>query len=155
MRHDPFFLIAEDSDDDVFLLTRAFHKVGLYTFQFVRDGIEVLQYLQGLSQFADRELHPYPRFLMLDLKMPRMGGLEVLRWLQGNRERCIVPTVVCSSSAEDSDIRDAYAAGAHTYFQKRHQSSEMGEVVSTMTKYWSKAALPLRDALQPRVLQVA
>jgi CheY-like chemotaxis protein len=144
MTYDPFFLVAEDDENDVFLLTRAFHKVGLYTFQFVRDGLEVLQYLQGLSQFADRELHPYPRFLMLDLKMPRMGGLEVLRWLQGNRERCVVPTVVCSSSAQDSDIREAYAAGAHTYFQKCQNVRETAEMVSTMSEYWSRAALPIR-----------
>lgn len=117
-------------------------------FQFVRDGVEALDYVQGLGQFANRALHPYPSFLILDLKMPRLDGLEVLHWLQEHRDNCVIRAVICSSSAEPAEIAKAYANGAHTYFRKHLDVNETARMVALMSHYWGEAELPVRHNQQ-------
>jgi CheY-like chemotaxis protein len=84
----------------------------------VRDGEEVLLYLKGEPPFANRQEYPFPRILVLDLKMPRMGGLDVLAWLQGRPEARILPVVVLTESVYKPDIVAAYQLGARTFISK-------------------------------------
>jgi CheY-like chemotaxis protein len=103
-------LVAEDSEDDVFLLTNAFRKAGLpHTLTFVIDGEKAIEQLQK---------GPCPDLLLLDLKMPRVTGFEVLKWLQGNSEFRGLPVVVYSSSALPEDQARAKKLGARYYVVK-------------------------------------
>ena len=88
-------LVAEDNPDDALLLRRALDKAGIRSrLKIVNDGEELLLYLQGQGVYANRESSPMPSLVILDLKMPRKGGLEVLEWMNENRDLAIVPTIV-------------------------------------------------------------
>ncbi|MGZ4964371.1 MAG: response regulator [Limisphaerales bacterium] len=137
-----FFLVAEDDPDDIYLLTRAFEKMGLKEFKFVRDGVELLDYLQARGQFGDRKLYPLPHLLIVDLEMPRMGGLDVLRWLQNNVEYCSIPTIVWAVSNEAKDMQTAYECGANTYFCKQNYFEDIAQLVSMMSHFWTEAQMP-------------
>ena len=112
-------LVAEDSDDDIDLLKIAFRRLGVKNpIQIVRDGQEVIDYLSGTGEYADRLRFPVPAIMFLDLKMPRKTGLEVLEWLAEHSECSLIPTMVFSSSSQDSDITRAYELGANCYMVK-------------------------------------
>ena len=122
-------LIAEDDPLDVFLLRRAFTradcKAPLY---FVTNGPEAIDFLQGNAPFEDRSRFPFPKLLLLDLKMPLLGGLELLEWLQGRDERQKLRVVVLSGSAEPAAVKKAYALGADSYLQKPNADGLAGLV---------------------------
>lgn len=133
-------LIAEDNPDDALLLKRAIAKAGLQArAKIVSDGEEMLLYLQGLGAYADRKLNPLPALMILDIKMPRKTGLEVLAWLDEHPEFAVVPTVVLSSSNVEKDIRKAYHHGANTYFVKPTTFDELVETMRSVQNYWNKA----------------
>src|SRR2546430_537091 len=101
-------LLAEDRQDDVLLIRRAFKKAGISNpVHLVRDGEQVMAYLQGQGKFADRRLHPFPELLLLDLKMPRMDGMEVLTWLKSHPEFKLLRVVVLTSSEDIHDVNKA------------------------------------------------
>src|SRR5437016_3794743 len=133
-------LVAEDDPTDAFFLQRAFAKTGtLVGLKFVRDGQEAIDYLRGENAFADRGSNPLPQLLLLDLKMPRLNGFEVLNWLktQPGLRRLLV--IVFSSSAEAGDINRAYDLGANSYLVKPHATEELLELVNRVEKYWLEA----------------
>lgn len=133
-------LIAEDNAEDVLLLKKAMQKAGINSpVHFVRDGEEVLLYLQGLGRYSDRDAFPLPAMIILDIKMPKRTGLEVLQWMSEHREFAVVPTVVLSSSNLESDIRKAYHLGANTYFVKPTNYDELVNTVKALQSYWGKA----------------
>src|SRR5437660_6340849 len=102
-------LLAEDNSDDVLLIRLALEKAGSHDLlRVVRDGEEVVLYLQGEGLYADREQFPVPSLLLLDLAMPRMSGLEVLAWLQPRAEWMHLPVVVLSGFCDEAAIRRAY-----------------------------------------------
>jgi CheY-like chemotaxis protein len=130
-------LIAEDDPGDVFLLERAFAQAGVPAkLHFVRDGQEAIDYLTGENQFADREAHPLPHLMLLDLKMPRMSGFDVLGWLrkQPGLKRLLV--AVLTSSDQPQDINRAYDLGANSYLLKPHDSERLSDLVKRMEQYW-------------------
>ena len=98
----------------------------------VRDGQEAIDYLMGEGVYADRTAYPLPGLLLLDLKMPRMNGLDVLGWLRGRAEFNHLPKVVLSSSPDESDIRRAKLAGAQEYFVKPHSLRELIGILQTL-----------------------
>src|SRR5690349_4712860 len=111
-------LVAEDSEDDAVLLARAFRKAGAEKPVHVcRDGQETIDYLSGTDRFGDRSAYPWPSMLLLDLKMPRVSGFEVLEWLkrQGVAD---LPAAVLSSSDHPNDRKRAHDLGACLYFVK-------------------------------------
>ena len=119
-------LVAEDDPTDAYFFQRAFNRAGLpVTLHFVRDGQEVLDYLQGEGQYADRVLHPLPRLLLLDLKMPRLDGFDVLEWVRQQPIMSGVLIVIFSSSEELRDINRAYGLGANSYLVKPHSMAEL------------------------------
>src|SRR5438874_13457601 len=102
-------LLAEDDENDVFFLQKAFQQAKIDNPMFVtRDGHETIEYLSGAGKFSDRKQFPLPYLLLLDLKMPRMTGLDVLEWLDQQPELRCMPVVVLSSSAQRHDIERAY-----------------------------------------------
>lgn len=133
-------LIAEDNPEDILLLKKALERAGVKArTQFVRDGEEVLLYLQGLGPYSHRDAYPLPNMIILDIKMPKRSGLEVLQWLSEHREFAVVPTVVLSSSNLESDVRKAYHLGANTYFVKPSSFEELVNTVKALQVYWAKA----------------
>jgi CheY-like chemotaxis protein len=131
MLNHKMILVAEDDPTDAFFLQRAFGKTGTTVgLKFVRDGQEAIDYLRGEPPFIDRSAHPMPQLLLLDLKMPRMNGFEVLHWLktQPGLKRLLV--IVFSSSAETGDINRAYDLGANSYLVKPHATEQLLELVN-------------------------
>ncbi len=133
-------LVAEDNPDDALLLRRALERAGIRSqVRVVHDGEELLLYLQGRGAYANRESNPLPSLIILDLKMPRRSGLEVLEWINENRDLAVVPTIVLSASNLDDDVRSAYCLGANTYFVKPTTFDELVETMKMVEAYWKKA----------------
>ena len=133
-------LVAEDNPDDALLLRRAIDKAGITArVKIVSDGEEMLLYLQGRGAYANRIANPLPTLMILDLKMPRKTGLEVLQWIDENPEVAVVPTIVLSASNLEKDVRAAYNLGANTYFVKPTTFEELVETMRTVEKYWRQA----------------
>ena len=134
-------LIAEDNPDDALLLRRALQKAGILArLKIVADGEEMLLYLQAKGAYADRAHNPMPSLIILDLKMPRRSGLEVLQWIADNPQLIVVPTIVLSASNLENDVRSAYNLGANTYFVKPTTFEELVETVRMVETYWSRAS---------------
>jgi CheY-like chemotaxis protein len=132
----PTLLIAEDDDNDFLFLERA---LGIEKFEAnIRracDGVEALEYLAGENDFANRDAHPLPHLILLDLKMPRRNGFEVLEWLREHSELETLPVVVLSSSEEPSDVEKAYELGASGYLVKPSSCLAYGEIVRTLREF--------------------
>ena len=149
MESHELLLIAEDNPDDALLLRRAIAKAGIRTrLKFVADGEEMLFYLQGVGAYTDRSIHPLPSAIIMDLKMPRKTGLEVLEWLSIHPDVAVVPTVILSSSSMPNDVREAYRLGANTYFVKPTTFDELVETMANLRKYWLSAARLTPDAIK-------
>jgi len=133
-------LVAEDDAEDAFFLKREFAKAGVpSTLHFVRDGQELIDYLEGNEAFADRQAHPLPDLVLLDLKMPRLNGFDVLGWLRQQAGLKRLPVIIFSSSAESADINRAYDLGANSYLVKPHAVEELSAVVGRLKTYWLEA----------------
>lgn len=130
-------LLVEDDPDDVFFLQEAFKKADMAgALRVVRDGEEAVAYLLGQGAFADRGLHPPPSLVLLDLKLPRKSGLEVLEWRRGQPGMTLVPVVVLTSSVSETDVRRAYELGANAYLVKPIESGAQEEMVETIRRFW-------------------
>jgi CheY-like chemotaxis protein len=136
-------LIADDSEEDAFILKRAFMRAGSdIPLSFVKDGKEAMNYLSGEGEFADRTAHPMPRLLLLDLKMPRMDGFDVLGWMQQQPTLKLLPVTVLSSSNDDRDVDRAYALGANSYVVKPGSFYGVIEIVEKLLAYWLEINRP-------------
>jgi CheY-like chemotaxis protein len=130
-------LLVEDSPDDVFFMKRALQRSGTpASIQVAEDGQAALDYLSGKAAFGDRSEFPLPALLLLDLRMPRVPGFEVLRWLRAQDEFDCIPVVVFSSSREESDMRKAYALGANSFLVKSGDTTRFERLVKCMVEYW-------------------
>jgi CheY-like chemotaxis protein len=135
--HNQAILLAEDNADDVLLIRLALEKAGSANLlRVVRDGEEVLQYLQGEGAFADRAQFPAPDLLLLDLAMPRLSGLEVLAWLQPRAEWMHLPVIVLSGFCEEEAIHRAYQLGASAFLVKPGEFSELAAAMKHVTDFW-------------------
>src|ERR1043166_2138473 len=102
-------LLAEDNEDDVLLIQRAFRQVGLLTPPYVvRDGEEAIAYLKGAGHYANRDRYPFPELLLLDLKMPRKNGFDVLGWIRSDLGLSPLRVVVLTTSEDLRDVNEAY-----------------------------------------------
>ena len=130
-------LLAEDDPNDVLLIQRAFQRsLVANPLQVVRDGEEALAYLSGQGLFADRERHPLPVLMLMDLKMPRKSGLEVLEWVRRQPGLKRLPIVVLTSSNQNPDINRAYELGANSYLVKPAGFDSLLELVKNLDMYW-------------------
>lgn len=130
-------LLVEDSPADVALVQRAFSRCGgVARLHVVRDGDAAVQYLGGHGEFADRVRHPLPRLLLLDLKLPRRSGLEVLAWLRDQPGLGRLPVVVLTSSRESVDVDRAYDLGVNGYLLKPVVFDDLLQLARTLDLYW-------------------
>ena len=130
-------LLVEDNPDDEALTLRAFKKNGIKTTVVVaRDGVEALDYLLATGAHAGRDIRQRPRVVLLDLKLPKIDGLEVLKRLRMDERTKSLPIVVLSSSKEEQDMRQAYALGANSYLCKPVDFTEFVEGVRQIWQYW-------------------
>jgi CheY-like chemotaxis protein len=138
-------LIIEDDLNDVLLMKRALAKSGVDNpVHVVPDGEKAIEYLTGKGQFSDREANPFPGLILTDLKMPRMSGIEVLKWLKNNPTYKVVPTIVLTSSMEKADILQAYFYGANSYLVKPGNFEDLQKMMRTIVDYWylCRVAMP-------------
>ena len=133
----PIILIAEDREDDILVITKAFEKTGSrIPLQFVRDGEEVVNYLAGTGKYSNRLEYPVPALLLLDLKMPRLDGFEVLRWIRQQPTLAQLRVVVLTSSNELRDVNKAYSLGAHSFLVKPTDFELTVGLASVLEHYW-------------------
>lgn len=112
-------LAVEDNPDDLFLLESAIDKADLRgQVRIVRDGMEAIAYLGGDGPCADRTSFPMPSLVLLDLKLPKKSGMDVLTWMQERPESDRIPVIVLSASSSETDVRKAYDLGAVSYHVK-------------------------------------
>jgi CheY-like chemotaxis protein len=130
-------LLVEDDENDIALFQRAFARAALVNpIRIVRDGEEAVRYLQGAAPYEDRQLYPLPSLVLLDLKMPRKSGFEVLSWMREQPRVREIPVVLLTSSQERGDIRRAYALGARAYLVKPVASGDLMEMLKSVGMYW-------------------
>lgn len=133
----PTILLVEDDADSVFLFEHTVRKLGITNpLRVARDGREALDYLEGVGDFADRQKHPLPGLILLDLKLPRISGFEVFQALRQRPETHPLIVVVLTSSASDEDIAQAYALGANAYLVKPLQLEKLEEIVLAIKNFW-------------------
>lgn len=124
--HSKNILYAEDDPNDVVIFQMAFRRATLpHELHIVEDGQMAIDWLSGKGKYADREEFPVPDILILDLKMPKKTGFDVLEWARKNPEFEILPAVVLSSSDDPGDVKRAYNLGATTYFVKSASYQEV------------------------------
>ncbi len=130
-------LLVEDNPDDEALTIRAFHKAHIANDVVVaRDGLEALDYLFASGKFAGRDVRNNPAIILLDLKLPKLDGIEVLRRLRGNEHTRLTPVVILTSSREEQDVINGYKLGANSYIRKPVNFDQFAEVVQNIGLYW-------------------
>jgi CheY-like chemotaxis protein len=130
-------LVAEDNSNDVFLLKHALKKAGLANpVRFVADGEEVLEYLQGAGRYADRTEHPFPALVLMDIKMPRLDGLETLAMIRNNPSYQRLVVIMLTSSDREQDVNRAFDLGANSYLVKPARLELMLGILEQIRGYW-------------------
>jgi CheY-like chemotaxis protein len=133
----PEILLVEDSPDDVAFFVRTLEKAGLGTrLHAIPDGAEALDFIFGTGRYANRTTSPRPKVIILDLKLPKVSGLEILRRLKTDAKTRTIPVVVLSSSQEERDLVESYALGANSYIVKPMDFDAFGASVRTLGQYW-------------------
>jgi two-component system response regulator len=130
-------LLVEDNPDDVALTLRAFKRSHLMNpLVVVRDGVEALDFLFARGAYADRATAPLPTLVILDLKLPKLDGLGVLKTLRADTRTALLPTVILTSSKEEQDVVAGYSFGANSYVRKPVDFIEFVEAVKVLGLYW-------------------
>jgi CheY-like chemotaxis protein len=130
-------LLVEDNEADILFFKRAVARTKPdVPLEVVMNGVDAVQHLSGSGPYGDRQRHPLPSLLVLDLKLPRMSGLEVLEWMTTQPSLRSVRTIVLTSSPQESDIQRAYALGAVCYVVKPVESAALQEVVASIVGFW-------------------
>jgi two-component system response regulator len=134
---DETILLVEDNPDDVELTMRAFRKNNIANDLVVaRDGIEALDYLFCRETYIDRDIKDTPRLILLDLKLPKMDGLQVLERLRAVEATKLIPVVILTSSKEEQDLISGYKSGANSYVRKPVDFNQFVEAVRHIGLYW-------------------
>ena len=130
-------LLVEDNPDDELLAIRALEKNNIMNEVVVaRDGTEALDYLFGAGAYASRDMSVMPQVILLDLKLPKIDGLEVLRRLRNDERTKLLPVVVLTSSKEDRDLTESYSLGANSYIRKPVNFAQFTEAIRQLGLYW-------------------
>ena len=152
-------LLVEDNPDDEALVLRAFAKINLANELVVtRDGAEALDYIFGRGNHAGRDASVMPQVVLLDLKLPKVDGLEVLRQLRAATETKLLPVVLLTSSNEDSDRLRGYSLGANSFVRKPIHFTEFADAVRMLGHYWlvlnEEVPLSRRDSVRSDLFEV-
>ena len=130
-------MAVEDEDDDVVLLQRAFRNASVANpTQFLRDGEGAIKYLSRQGEFADEQKYPLPSLILLDLKLPRKTGLEVLAWVRSQPVLRRIPIVILSNSKQNNDLERAYDLGANSYLVKPVEFGDLQAMIQELKLYW-------------------
>jgi two-component system, response regulator len=135
MTREPIVLLIEDNPKDEALTLRALKKANIGNNVFVaRDGVEAVDYLLGLD--ADGSHKPLPQLILLDLKLPKLDGHEVLERIRGDERTKLIPIVILTTSVEDRDRLAGYRLGANSYVRKPVDFTEFAQAVGQLGLYW-------------------
>jgi two-component system response regulator len=135
--NDKIILLVEDNADDELLTRRAFQKNNILNEVVVaHDGVEALDYLFGTGPHEGRSLNPPPGIILLDINLPRIGGLEVLRRLRADPRTQMLPVVILTSSREEQDLIESYRLGANSYVRKPVDFANFVEATRQLGLYW-------------------
>ena len=130
-------LLVEDNPDDEALTLRALNKSKIANkIVVVRDGVEALDYLFCTGAYADRDPLELPQVTLLDLKLPKVDGLEVLRRIRSDTRTKMLPVVILTSSKEEQDMVNAYSSGANSYVRKPVDFNQFVEAIGQLGLYW-------------------
>ena len=137
----PVILLAEDDEDYVLLIKEAFSKARITNIvHVVWSGEEAIMYLQGRGKYANRDEYPLPDLVLLDLKMPRVNGFEVLKWLRADPGLSALRVLVLTSSDQIRDVNEAYRLGANSFMVKPMDFEDTAELSRLINDYWLKAS---------------
>jgi CheY-like chemotaxis protein len=130
-------LLVEDFDDDIFWMRRSWGKEGVVNpLQVVKNGRQAVEYLSGMGAYSDRKAFPLPCLVILDLKLPYLMGMDVLKWIRGQATLRGLPVLVLTTSALQSDIDEAYQLGANAFMVKPPSGLQLGDLVRPIRDYW-------------------
>jgi two-component system response regulator len=130
-------LLVEDNPDDVELTLRAFKKNNILNKVIIAtDGVEALDYLFGTGTDAGRDVKELPVVILLDLKLPKIDGMEVLKRIRQEERTKLIPVVILTSSAEQKDVIDGYSLGANSYIRKPVEFDQFAEAMRYLGLYW-------------------
>ncbi|MGA3115126.1 MAG: response regulator [Syntrophobacteraceae bacterium] len=130
-------LLVEDNPDDVKLTLKALERERIANdLQIATDGVEAIDYLFAKGKFAGRDASIMPQVILLDLKMPRMDGLEVLKRIRSDEKTKLLPVVILTTSNEDKDRIESYKLGANSYIRKPVDFKQFAEAVKQLGLYW-------------------
>jgi Response regulators consisting of a CheY-like receiver domain and a winged-helix DNA-binding domain len=131
-------LHVEDDPNDALLFQHACQKAGVgFDLRSVNDGDQAIAYLRGTGAFSDRNQNPVPQLILLDLKMPRLSGFDVLTWIRNEVAVKSTPVIILTSSNHETDIKRAYDLGANSYLVKPVGFDALVEVARTIHSYWT------------------
>jgi CheY-like chemotaxis protein len=140
-------LLVEDNPDDELLTLRALNENNIKNEVVVaHDGVEALEYLFGTGAYEGRDLSVMPQVILLDLKLPRLDGLDVLRRLRADERTALLPVVILTSSREEQDLVNGYKLGANSYVRKPVDFDQFAEAVRQLGLYW----LVMNEVAKPK-----
>jgi len=134
----PIVLLVEDEENDVFLMRRNLMKMlEPVVLQRARDGMEAIEYLEGRNKFSDRSTYPLPSLILLDIKMPRKNGFDVLEWIRGQSALHGIPVVMVTSSQIDTDMNKSLELGAKAYLVKPIAFDDLKQLLTATEEFLS------------------
>jgi CheY-like chemotaxis protein len=144
-------LQVEDDPNDVFFLQHAMKKVGVANpIQVVTDGQQAIDYLRGAGKFADRAKFAIPSLVLLDLKLPYVMGLDVLKWIR-QQPGPSLPVIIMTASAEAADIRASYDLGANAFLTKPSEASKLDDIARSIKDFWLTHNILPQESYQERM----
>jgi two-component system response regulator len=130
-------LVVEDNPTDEALLLRALKKAGITNpIVLLKDGLEAIQYLFGLGRFEFRDPNDLPAIVLIDLNLPKVDGLDVLRRMRADYRTKLLPVAIFTSSVEEQDLINGYSLGANSYVRKPTEFTKFAKVVEQLVGYW-------------------
>ena len=149
--HEAVILVAEDREDDVLLIRQAFALARIpHLLFFVHDGEEVISYLEGAGQYGNRIEYPLPDLLLLDLKMPKIDGFEVITWVRKQPSLAPLRILVLTSSSDIRDVNRAYRLGANSFLVKPYDFENFVELSKTIQRFWLTSSSAPEISRAPR-----
>jgi len=148
----PTILLVEDEENDVLFMKMALEKAGIVDgLQVAEDGTQAIDYLSGQGVFADRVRHPLPVLVFLDLKLPRIMGIDVLKWIRDQPALDTMVVIVLTSSQQRSDIHLACSLGANSYLVKPSSPLDLNEMMELVKRYWLQLNQPTATITVPAI----